>query len=73
MTGIAFIAHAKGYKLQSLEHTEVKQGSQRRIILSHIMKMTVYIGSLMFVQGCEHAKWSYQHRHQHGLSTLTCS
>lgn len=57
MTGIAFIAHAKGYKLQSLEHTEAKQGSQCLIILSHIMKMTVYIGSLMFVQGCEHAKW----------------
>lgn len=57
MMGIAFIAHAKGYKLQSLEHTEVKQGLQCLIILSHIIKMTVYIGSLMFVQSSEHVKW----------------
>lgn len=57
MTGIAFTAHGKGCKLQSLVRTEAKQGSQCLIILSHIMKMTVYIGSLMFVQGCERAKW----------------
>lgn len=49
MPGIAFITHAKGYKLQSLEHKEAKQGSLYHIILSHIMKMTVYVGSLMFV------------------------
>lgn len=56
MLGIAFITHAEGYKLQSLEYTEVKQGSQYCIILSHIMKMTAYVGSLMFGQGCEQAK-----------------
>jgi len=52
MAGIACAAHAKGYKLQSLEHTEAKQGTQCLIILRHIRKMTVYIG----IQGCEHAK-----------------
>lgn len=56
MLGAAFITHAEGYKLQSLEYTKVKQGSQYCIILSYIMKMTVYVGSLMFVQGCEQAK-----------------